>query len=352
MQQLRFLVTGGAGFIGSALVRFLINRTNSVVLNIDKLTYAASLSSLESVSASSRYSFVHADICDHQKMVELFNDFKPDKIIHLAAESHVDRSIGGPGAFIQTNVVGTFTLLEAARQYFCSLSQTQQASFRFHHVSTDEVYGDLSEADLPFTETHRYEPSSPYSASKAASDHLVHAWSRTYKLPCSISHCSNNYGPFHFPEKLIPLTIISALQNKSIPVFGDGLQIRDWLFVEDHVEAIYDIVIQGKVGETYNIGGNCERTNLAVVTSICEILDRLQPSKTVVSYKELIQFVTDRAGHDRRYAIDVSKLTNELNWYSSVTFEEGLERTVSWFIDNKNWWQNISATEGLGVVVN
>ncbi|WP_462152133.1 dTDP-glucose 4,6-dehydratase [Pseudoalteromonas xiamenensis] len=355
MQQSRILVTGGAGFIGSALVRFLIHQTNSIVLNVDKLTYAANLASLDSVADVSRYSFIQADICDQQKMMELFFAFKPEKIIHLAAESHVDRSIDGPSTFIQTNIIGTYNLLEVARQYYSSLPSKKRALFRFHHVSTDEVYGDLSKDDFPFSEAHRYEPSSPYSASKAASDHLVRAWNRTYKLPCSISNCSNNYGPFHFPEKLIPLTIINALHHKALPVFGDGLQIRDWLFVEEHAEAIYRIVTQGKVGETYNVGGNSERTNIEVVRAICNILDKLKPSKTLGSYKELIHFVTDRPGHDRRYAIDSSKLDNALNWQASVKFEEGLEHTVSWFINNEHWWRPIidsqDATKRYGVDV-
>jgi dTDP-glucose 4,6-dehydratase len=341
MEPFRILVTGGAGFIGSALIRFLISKTNAVVLNVDKLTYAANLSSLDCVSDHCRYSFVHADICDQTKMQALFSDFRPDKIIHLAAESHVDRSIDGPSAFIQTNIVGTYTLLEVARQYYFALSEAKKADFRFHHVSTDEVYGDLSLEEPPFFELYRYEPSSPYSALKAASDHLVRAWNRTYNLPITISNCSNNYGPFHFPEKLIPLVIIKALHHKPLPVFGDGLQIRDWLFVEEHAEAIYRIVTQGKVGETYNVGGNSERTNIDVVNTICDILDRLKPSNTLQSYKELIQFVSDRPGHDRRYAIDASKLANELSWQATVEFEEGLERTVRWFINNEHWWQSI-----------
>lgn len=339
-----FLITGGAGFIGSALVRFLISETLCRVVNVDKLTYAGNLQSLVGVADNARYSFEHKDICDASAMAEVMARYQPDAIIHLAAESHVDRSIDGPAAFISTNVTGTFTLLEAARHYWQQLDDTRKAAFRFHHVSTDEVYGDL-EVDCLFTERTPYAPSSPYSASKAASDHLVRAWYRTYGLPVLITNCSNNYGPYHFPEKLIPLMILNALAGKPLPVYGDGQQIRDWLYVEDHVRALYCVVNEGHVGETYNIGGHNEKTNLEVVTTICQILEQLVPTKPaqVQHYAELITYVKDRPGHDRRYAIDASKIQKELGWQPQETFDSGLHKTVAWFVNNPIWVNNVSS---------
>lgn len=340
---MKILITGGAGFIGSALIRYLITHTQHHILNVDKLTYAGNLSSLDSVSENDRYQFLRLDICAQAHLQQAINDFKPDAIMHLAAESHVDRSIASAGEFIQTNIVGTYSLLECARAYWLQLDSSAQCDFRFHHISTDEVYGDLphpneaSFAGQLFSETTAYAPSSPYSASKAASDHLVRAWHRTYGLPVLITNCSNNYGPFHFPEKLIPLTILNALAGKSIPVYGDGLQIRDWLFVDDHVEALYQVVCRGAVGETYNIGGFNECTNLSVVTQICVLLNELAPFQT--DYQSLITFVTDRAGHDKRYAIDAAKIANELNWQPQHTFSSGLRKTVQWYLQNLPWCQ-------------
>ena len=337
------LVTGGAGFIGCAVVRYLINNTDHTVVNIDKLTYAGNLESLASVSGSTRYHFVHADICDGQTMAQVFAEFQPNLIMHLAAESHVDRSIDGPAEFIQTNVVGTCTLLEVARAYWSELSKDRQAVFRFHHISTDEVYGDLDGTDGLFTESTPYAPSSPYSASKASSDHLVRAWHRTYGLPVLITNCSNNYGPYHFPEKLIPLTILNALEGKPLPVYGNGEQVRDWLFVEDHARALYRVLMQGTVGETYNIGGHNEKQNIDVVYALCALLEELAPNKPagVAAYKDLITFVNDRPGHDHRYAIDASKMARELGWQPEETFATGLRKTVQWYLANREWCQHV-----------
>jgi dTDP-glucose 4,6-dehydratase len=329
---MKFLVTGGAGFIGSAVVRYLINETEHVVLNFDKLTYAGNLKNVEIVANSNRYHFVKGDICDLDTVKKVIADFKPDKIMHLAAESHVDRSITGPSEFIQTNIIGTYNLLVAALEYFNSLSDSKKKDFKFHHISTDEVYGELGETGL-FTEETSYDPSSPYSASKASSDHLVRAWGRTYKLPVVVTNCSNNYGPYHYPEKLIPLTITNALKGIKLPVYGKGENIRDWLYVEDHAIALYQVVVNGKTGETYNIGGESERKNIDVVRNICKILDQLKPDSKFVPHENLISFVTDRAGHDFRYAIDCSKIKSELGWKPSVNFEEGLEKTVKWFLN-------------------
>lgn len=385
---MKFFITGGAGFIGSAVVRFLIEETDHQVLNLDKLTYAGNLASLQSVSDNPRYQFVQGDICDRELVTKLFNDFQPDIVMHLAAESHVDRSIDGPADFIQTNIVGTSVMLECAREYWNALPTKE--SFRFHHISTDEVYGSLSDTGL-FTETTAYDPSSPYSASKASSDHLVRAWHRTYGLSVIITNCSNNYGPYQFPEKLIPLMILNALEGKPLPVYGNGQNIRDWLYVEDHARALYKVVTEGKVGETYNIGGHNEKTNLEVVHTLCEILDELvslqgngsprafvprddiggqstrdeveschceegaarrgkpapqaqgkstqSPQVSFQSYKDLITFVTDRPGHDLRYAIDATKIQNELGWAPQETFETGIRKTVAWYLNNLDWCQ-------------
>ncbi|MBP5980602.1 MAG: dTDP-glucose 4,6-dehydratase [Halomonas sp.] len=351
-----FLITGGAGFIGSAVVRELIRNTQHTVVNIDKLTYAGNLESLARVEGSDRYTFEQADICDVHAMQRLFEQYQPDVVMHLAAESHVDRSIDGPAEFIQTNVVGTAVLLEAARSYWNSLEGERRAVFRFHHISTDEVYGDLEGTEDLFTEQTPYAPSSPYSASKASSDHLVRAWQRTYGLPTLVTNCSNNYGPYHFPEKLIPLMILNALAGKPLPVYGDGQQIRDWLYVEDHARALIKVATEGQVGETYNIGGHNEQTNLHVVETICEILDELVPLKAdedtqessltihhspFTTYKKLITFVTDRPGHDVRYAIDASKIERELGWTPEETFETGLRKTVEWYLANETWWKRV-----------
>ena len=337
---MRILVTGGAGFIGSALIRHLINDTDHEVLNLDKLTYAGNLESLRQVENDPRYRFLQADIGDQAAVSEALSSFQPDAIMHLAAESHVDRSIDGPAAFIQTNIVGTYALLEATRAYWSKLNEPRRQAFRFHHISTDEVYGDLHGVDDLFTETTPYAPSSPYSASKAASDHLVRAWQRTYGLPVLLTNCSNNYGPYHFPEKLIPLVILNALDGKPLPVYGNGQQVRDWLFVEDHARALLQVVTRGQIGETYNIGGHNEQKNLDVVHAICDLLDELQP-RAAGSYREQITFVTDRPGHDLRYAIDASKIARELGWTPAETFPSGLRKTVRWYLDNLDWCRRV-----------
>ncbi|MFB4356452.1 dTDP-glucose 4,6-dehydratase [Pantoea sp. BS_4] len=346
---MKILVTGGAGFIGSAVVRHIIKNTQDSVVNVDALTYAGNLESLKDVENSERYSFEHANICNSSQMASVLERHQPDAIMHLAAESHVDRSISGPAAFIETNIVGTYTLLEAARQYWLKLDESKKNAFRFHHISTDEVYGDLPHPDevtesqpLPlFTENTSYAPSSPYSASKASSDHLVRAWTRTYGLPSLVTNCSNNYGPYHFPEKLIPLVILNALEGKSLPVYGKGDQIRDWLYVEDHARALYTVVTSGQIGETYNIGGHNEKKNLDVVFTICDLLDELVPKD--LSYREQIIYVKDRPGHDRRYAIDASKIGNDLDWKPQETFESGIRKTVMWYLHNTEWVNNVKS---------
>ena len=343
MTNKSFLITGGAGFIGSAVIRYLINHTDHKILCVDKLTYAGNLDSLSSVSTSDRYSFKEADICNQRSLLQIFTDFKPDIVMHLAAETHVDRSIDNPSDFIQTNIIGTYYLLETVRTYWNSLSLNTKSEFRFHHVSTDEVYGDLSDAHQSSTELTRYNPSSPYSASKASSDHLVRAWHRTYEIPILITNCSNNYGPYHYPEKLIPHTILNAIEGKLLPVYGGGSQIRDWLYVEDHAEALVLVATAGTIGDTYNIGGHNERKNLDVIKTICDLLEELNPNKPVeiTNYRELITFVRDRPGHDLRYSLNANKIADELGWTPSETFESGLRKTVAWYLSNKNWWKRI-----------
>ncbi|MNH78005.1 dTDP-glucose 4,6-dehydratase 2 [compost metagenome] len=349
---MRILVTGGAGFIGSALIRRLIEHTDHDVLVFDKLTYAGVLSSLDPVASSSRYTFVQADICDAEAVAMALREFRPQVIAHLAAESHVDRSIDGPGAFVQTNLVGTFVMLNQTLEYWRTLPDDAKDAFRFHHISTDEVFGTLGE-DGFFTETTPYDPRSPYSASKAGSDHLVRAWGHTYGLPVLVTNCSNNYGPYHFPEKLIPLIIIRALNGEPLPIYGDGMNVRDWLFVDDHARALQTVFEKGQPGETYNVGGDSERTNIEVVKAICGILDQLRPRADGMRYAEQITFVTDRPGHDQRYAIDASKIAEDLGWVPSVSFEQGIEQTVRWYLENQTWWQDVLnaryATQRLGV---
>ena len=348
----KVVVTGGAGFIGSAVCRYLVLEKKVQVLNADKLTYAGNLASLDEIKDHPLYQFVQVDICDGGAISALLEDFHPDAVMHLAAESHVDRSIDGPSEFIQTNIVGTYTMLECAREYWMTLPETAEgqdlssdpqplsSEFRFHHISTDEVYGSLGEEGL-FEETTPYDPRSPYSASKASSDHLVMAWYHTYGLPALITNCSNNYGPYHYPEKLIPLVVLNALDEKPMPIYGKGDNIRDWLYVEDHARALVQVVESGRVGETYNVGGRNERTNLQVVEAICDVLDKLRPRKDGSTYRELITFVTDRPGHDMRYAIDATKLETELGWKAQENFETGIERTVQWYLDNAWWWKPI-----------
>lgn len=338
-----FLVTGGAGFIGSAVLRELLDNVDCKVINLDKLTYAGNLESLDGYSHSSRYIFEQVDICDAMEVNRVLNQHTPDVIMHLAAESHVDRSIDGPGEFIQTNIVGTYNLLDCVRNYWSNLEGDKKQEFRFHHISTDEVYGDLEGTNDLFTEDTPYAPSSPYSASKAASDHLVRAWGRTFNLPVVLTNCSNNYGPFHFPEKLIPLMIINALEGKPLPVYGKGNQIRDWLYVEDHARALIKVATEGRLGETYNIGGHNEKQNIEVVRTICRLLEELAPDKpsTVSKYVDLITYVTDRPGHDVRYAIDASKIERQLGWKPDETFESGMRKTVEWYLANRQWWERI-----------
>lgn len=349
----RFLITGGAGFIGSAVVRHLVRETDHDVCVVDKLTYAGNLDSLAPIANSPRYSFVQADVADAGKMADLFASYRPDVVMHLAAESHVDRSIDGPAAFIQTNIIGTYALLEAALAYWRGLPSSRQAAFRFHHISTDEVFGSL-DSEGCFTETTAYDPRSPYSASKAASDHLVRSWHHTYGLPVLITNCSNNYGPYHFPEKLIPLTILNGLEGRKLPVYGTGGNVRDWLYVEDHARALLAVIDAGRPGQTYCIGGRSERTNLDVVRSICALLDELVPNKTIGRREALITFVADRPGHDLRYAIDPTRIATELGWQPRETFETGLRKTVEWYLTNRPWWQRIRRSvyggERLGVL--
>lgn len=339
---MKILVTGGAGFIGSAVIRHIIENTADEVVNVDSLTYAGNLESLDRVAQNCRYQFEQVDICDMAALGKVFQKHNPDAVMHLAAESHVDRSIEEPGQFIQTNLVGTYNLLQVSRNYLEAKSKSERENFRFHHISTDEVYGDLEDNGL-FTEETPYAPSSPYSASKAGSDHLVRAWHRTFGLPVLVTNCSNNYGPYHFPEKLIPHMILNALDGKPLPVYGDGMQIRDWLYVEDHARALYKVLTEGKPGETYNIGGHNEKANIDVVKNICALLEELVPEKpeNINRYDELITFVKDRPGHDLRYAIDASKISDELGWVPEESFESGLRKTVVWYLENRDWWQRV-----------
>ena len=346
MHTRKILVTGGAGFIGSAVIRHIIQNTNNSVCNVDKLTYAGNLENLHEVDNADRYSFEQVDICNRSELKRVFAQYQPDTIMHLAAESHVDRSIDDPSAFIETNIIGTFTLLEVARTYWQGLNDAPKQMFRFHHISTDEVYGDLPHPDevdntskYLFTETTAYTPSSPYSASKASSDHLVRAWIRTYGFPAMVTNCSNNYGPYHFPEKLVPIIILNALDGKPLPVYGKGNQIRDWLYVDDHAQALYKVATKGKPGETYNIGGHNEKQNIEVIETICDILQELVPNS--ISYRSLITYVQDRPGHDRRYAIDASKIQRELGWQPKETFESGIRKTVHWYLENMEWCRRV-----------
>ena len=338
----KILVTGGAGFIGSALIRYIINETDHIVINLDKLTYAGNLESLKSVENNKRYFFELGDICDKKKINSLFNKYQPDLVMHLAAESHVDKSIESPEDFLQTNILGTYILLEEAKKYWSNLDVLRKDSFRFHHISTDEVYGDLEGSDDLFTENTPYAPSSPYSASKASSDHLVRAWFRTFKLPTIITNCSNNYGPYQFPEKFIPIIIINALEGKSIPIYGNGKQVRDWLYVDDHVRALLCVAFDGKIGETYNIGGHNELKNIDVVKIVCNILDEMLPNmhKGISKFEDLISYTKDRAGGDVRYAIDASKIFNDLNWKPSENFNSGIKKTIKWYVENQEWYIN------------
>ena len=353
---MNILITGGAGFIGSAVIRHIIHNTSHSVVNVDKLTYAGNLESLVSVENDVRYVFIRADICNSNEIRCVFTEHQPDVVMHLAAESHVDRSIDGPGEFIQTNIIGTYALLEEAKDYWSSLKGSKKKDFRFHHVSTDEVYGDLKGADDLFTEETSYAPSSPYSAAKASSDHLVRAWQRTFGLPTLITNCSNNYGPYQFPEKLIPLIILNALEGRGLPIYGDGKQIRDWLYVDDHARALLHVALTGEIGETYNIGGHNEFQNIEVVKTICSILDELVPSKLdgVDQYEQLITYVGDRAGHDVRYAIDAAKINEELGWVPNETFATGIRKTVQWYLDNNIWCDRVKdgsyQGERLGVI--
>jgi dTDP-glucose 4,6-dehydratase len=352
----KILVTGGAGFIGSAVIRHIINNTNHRVVNVDKLTYAGNLESLASIDSDTRYVFEQVDICDANEIKRVFNHYRPDIVMHLAAESHVDRSIDGPGDFIQTNIVGTYVLLAESRNYWSNLDSGKKDNFRFHHVSTDEVYGDLEDTGELFTEDTPYAPSSPYSATKASSDHLVRAWQRTFKLPTLITNCSNNYGPYQFPEKLIPLVVLNALEGKDLPIYGDGKQIRDWLYVDDHARALLLVALTGQVGETYNIGGHNELQNIDVVKTVCRILDELVPSKFkgIKRYEQLITYVGDRAGHDVRYAINAAKIADKLNWTPDETFSTGIKKTMKWYLGNSIWCNRIRdgsyKGERLGVI--
>ena len=339
---MKILVTGGYGFIGSALIRMLLSSTDHKVLNIDKLTYASNIKSIPEDLISSNYNFKQIDICDKNKVKNAINEFQPSIIMHLAAESHVDRSIEGPEIFLKTNILGTYNLLAESLNYYKTLKGSDKKNFRFHHVSTDEVFGDLNKEDKPFSEESLYKPSSPYSASKASSDHLVRAWNKTYKLPTLISNCSNNFGPYHFPEKFIPHIIISAILGKHLPIYGNGMQIRDWLHVNDHVDALFKIATEGESGQTYLIGGNSERTNIDVVFNICSYLDKRLPNNIGKdSYKDLIKYVEDRPGHDKRYAINAKKIKDELAWSPSIKFEDGIKNTVDWYLDNDKWWKSI-----------
>ncbi|BFM11833.1 dTDP-glucose 4,6-dehydratase [Simiduia litorea] len=338
---MKILVTGGAGFIGSAVIRHIIQNTNDSVVNVDKLTYAGNLESLDGAAKSNRYAFEQVDICNLVELTRVFERHQPDAVMHLAAESHVDRSIDGPADFIQTNIVGTYVLLDTAKRYWQSMDVARKAQFRFHHISTDEVYGDLEGPQDLFTESTPYAPSSPYSASKASSDHLVRAWHRTFGLPAVITNCSNNYGPYHFPEKLIPLVILNALEGKSLPIYGKGDQVRDWLYVEDHARALYGVVTKGEIGETYNIGGHNEMQNIEVVQTLCKILDELRPDSPHCPHASLITYVQDRPGHDLRYAIDASKIQRDLGWTPMETFGSGIRKTVEWYLNNLSWCHHV-----------